>query len=85
MKLRTAVFALSALGSLAIASGSATAMPNGIPHADQVAVGQASNVEHVRMVCNAWGHCRWRPNWYGAYGFYGHPRPWHRWHHWRRW
>jgi hypothetical protein len=45
------------------------------------------------MVCNQWGRCWWRPNYYGAYGYYGGPRryyggprPWgwgHR--HWHRW
>ncbi|MGY4593818.1 hypothetical protein ACVWXL_001564 [Bradyrhizobium sp. GM22.5] len=50
-------------------------------------------VDQVRWVCNPWGRCFWRPNYYGAYGFYGGPRrfyggrPWgwggHR--HWRRW
>ena len=30
------------------------------------------NVEHVRWVCNPWGRCWWRPNYYyGGYGFYG--------------
>jgi len=29
----------------------------------------ASNVDQVRMVCNEWGRCWWRP--YGYYGGYG--------------
>src|SRR5437588_1430204 len=33
----------------------ASAIPNGLPHADQI-----SNVEQVRWVCNPWGHCWWR-------------------------
>jgi hypothetical protein len=82
MRLRIAVIALAALGGAALSSGSAFAMPNGIPHADQIA-GQTSNIEQARYVCNAWGRCWWRPNWYGAYGYYRpHPWGWHRWHRW---
>ncbi|MGY8708772.1 hypothetical protein RAD16_23795 [Bradyrhizobium sp. 18BD] len=94
MKLSFAVLGLATLGGAALASGSAlAAMPNGIPQADKVAGGPAANVDQVRMVCNAWGRCWWRPNYYGAYGYYGGPRryyggprPWgwgHR--HWHRW
>ena len=85
MKLRLAFVALAALGGIALASSAASAMPNGIPNADQIA-GQTSSVEQVHYVCNAWGRCWWRPNWYGAYAYYRpHPWGWHRWHHWRRW
>ena len=96
MKLKFAVLALAALGSAALMSGQAlAAMPNGIPEANRVASGPAANVDQVRMVCNQWGRCWWRPNYYGAYGYYGGgprrfygygPRPWgwgHR--HWHRW
>ena len=93
MKLRFAVLGLAALCGAALASGTASAaMPNGIPQADRVASGPAANIDQVRMVCNQWGRCWWRPNYYGgAYGYYGGPRrfygrPWgygHR--HWRRW
>jgi hypothetical protein len=31
---------------------------------------QVSNVEQVRMVCDVWGRCWWRPNYY----YYGPPR-----------
>ena len=85
MKLKIAVVALAALGSVALTAGSASAMPNGIPQASQI-TGQASNVEQVAWVCNRWGRCWHRPNWYGAYAYYG-PRPWgwRRWHYWHRW
>jgi len=93
MKLRFSVLGLAALGGAALASGTASAaMPNGIPQADRVVSGPAANIDQVRMVCNQWGRCWWRPNYYGgAYGYYGGPRrfygrPWgygHR--HWRRW
>ncbi|MCK1739115.1 hypothetical protein IVA79_35375 [Bradyrhizobium sp. 138] len=95
MKLKFAVLGLAALGGVALASGSAfAAMPNGIPQADRIASGLAADVDQVRWVCNPWGRCFWRPNYYGAYGYYGGPRrfygprPWgwgHRHHHWRRW
>ncbi|MBV5270108.1 MAG: hypothetical protein JZU55_09650 [Afipia sp.] len=70
MKLKLAVIGLAALGSAALASGNASAMPNGLP----VATDAVKNVEHIRWVCNPWGRCWWRPNYYGAYGYYGGPR-----------
>jgi hypothetical protein len=89
MKVKLAVIGLAALGSVALVSGSASAMPNGIPQAGQIAAGAASNIDQVRMVCNPWGRCWWRPNYYGAYGFYGPRRFGPRWgwrgRNWRRW
>jgi hypothetical protein len=74
MKLKIAVIGLAALCGVALGSGSAVAMPNGLPHADQIA-GQTANVEQVRWICNAWGRCFWRrPAFYGAYAW-GGPRP----------
>jgi hypothetical protein len=67
MGLRIAVIALTALGGAALTSGSASAMPSGIPNANQIA-GPTANVEQVRYACNGWGRCWWRPNYYGAYG-----------------
>lgn len=90
MKLKVAAIGLAALGGVALTAGSAFAMPNGLPQAGQIA-GQGAQVDQVRWVCNPWGRCWWRPNYYGAYGYYGPrrfygPRPWgwrHRyWHHW---
>ena len=84
MKVKSALIGLAAFGALGLTAGTASAMPNGLPTAKQ-----ASNVDQVRYVCNAWGRCWWRPNYYRSYGFYG-PRPyygprfyggWHRgWH-----
>ena len=51
---------LAALGGVALSTGAASAMPNGLP----AAAGQLSNVENVVMVCNAWGRCWYRPNYY---------------------
>jgi hypothetical protein len=88
MKLKLAVAALAALGGVALSSGTASAaMPNGLPSAANAAGSQAAQVDQVRYVCNAWGRCWWRPNYYGAYNYYGPrfygPRPWR--HNWRRW
>ena len=85
MKLRSALVGLMAVGGVALSAGAASAaMPNGLPTSNQV-----SYVDQVRWVCNPYGRCWWRPNYYGAYGFYGVPRfygrPWggHRgWRHW---
>ncbi|MDA9498591.1 hypothetical protein [Bradyrhizobium sp. CCBAU 11357] len=93
MKLRIAFLALAAVGGVSLASGPAlAAMPNGIPQADKIASGPAANIDQVRMVCNAWGRCWWRPNYYGAYGYYGprrfygsRPYGYYGHRHWRRW
>ncbi|MCC8938268.1 hypothetical protein CI1B_81520 [Bradyrhizobium ivorense] len=74
MNIKLAVIGLAALGSAALMSGAASAMPNGLPQASHIA-GEASNVGQVRQVCDRWGRCYWQP---GGYG-YG-PRH-HGWHH----
>ena len=63
----------------------ASAMPIAPISSDGVA-----NIEQVRMVCNPYGRCWWRPNHYGGYGahaqgFYGPPRHHGGWHHRRDW
>ena len=69
--LKYAAAGLAALGTVVLGSGSASALPNGLP----AAAGQHSSVEQVRMVCNAWGRCWWRPNYYVGpvvrYGYVG--------------
>jgi hypothetical protein len=55
-----ALAGLAALAGVALSTGTASAMPNGLP----AAAGQLSNVENVVMVCNAWGRCWYRPNYY---------------------
>ena len=67
MKLRIGLVAASLLG--AVASSAASAMPI----APAPATPQVSDVEQVRMVCDAWGRCFWRPNYYGYYA----PRPYY--------
>ena len=87
MRLKALVVGLAALGAAALTTAGASAMPNGLPQANQVS-GQTANVDQVRLVCNAWGRCWHRPNFYGAYGYYGYHRPygWHHgWHRWHRW
>ena len=90
MKIKSALVGLAVLGGVALASGTASAMPVAAP-------AQASSVViPAGYVCNEWGHC-WRRHYYG-YG-YAHPHywggwgwhrhwgdgGWHRWHHWRYW
>lgn len=84
-KLKYALAGLTALGGLAMVSGTASAMP-------MSPITQTSNVENVRLVCDAYGRCWRRPNYYapryyaprvyapryyGGYG-YGHRRHGHR-------
>jgi hypothetical protein len=70
-----AVVGLAALGGVALGSAPASAaMPNGMP----TAAHQHSNVENVVMVCNAWGRCWYRPNYYvgpRVYGYGGYVGP----------
>jgi hypothetical protein len=82
-----ALVAAAALGGLTLASGSASAMPNGLASTSNAL---SSNVQDVRWVCGPF-RCWWRPNYYGygAYGYYGPRRHWgpgwgwgHRWHRW---
>jgi hypothetical protein len=86
INLKYTVAGLAALGGVALSTGGASALPNGLP----AAAGQLSNVENVVMVCNAWGRCWYRPNYYVGprvyrYGYvgpryYGYRRGWgHRW------
>jgi len=95
MNLKLAIAAAAALGAAALSPGLASAaMPNGLPGAAQAAAGPSAHVDQVRYVCNEWGRCWWRPNYYGAYGYYGPrvygprfygPRWRGGWHHGRRW
>jgi hypothetical protein len=84
-KLSLAIIAVAAIGASVALSGGAEAMPIGLPGSLQV-----SNVDQVRWVCEPFGRCWWRPNYYvaPAFGFYYGPRfgyygGWHR--GWRRW
>jgi hypothetical protein len=56
---------LSALGTVAATSTTASAMPMSPPAIS------SSNAEQVRYVCNEWGRCWWRPN-HRYYGYYGY-------------
>ncbi|MGY4504226.1 hypothetical protein ACVWYH_008183 [Bradyrhizobium sp. GM24.11] len=69
MKLKIGLVAASLFSALA-ASSPASAMPV----APAPATPQVSDVEQVRMVCDAWGRCFWRPNYYG---YYGAPAPYY--------
>jgi hypothetical protein len=52
----------AALCAIALSSGSALAMPNGLP-----SNGIPSSVENVRWVCGPF-RCSWRPNYHAFYG-----------------
>lgn len=87
MKLKLSIIALTALGSIALAGGSANAMPIGLNSIN----GATSNAAQVRLVCDAYGRCyRTAPRHYrgGApvirFG-YGGGRRHGGWHHGRRW
>ena len=76
-KIKLLVVAAALCGSLTMTA--ATAMPIA-----PVPANSAANVEQVRMVCNAYGRCWWRPNYYGgyrAYGYYPRHRYWRHHHH----
>jgi hypothetical protein len=69
MKLKIGLVAASLFGAI-MASPAASAMPI----APAPAVPQVSDVEQVRLVCDAWGRCFRRPNYYG---YYGAPAPYY--------
>jgi len=73
-RLKYVLAGAAALGAVAFASGSASAMPNGLS-----SNALASNVEQVRWVCGPY-RCWWRPNLY--YGYYGWGPRWRYWHRW---
>ena len=73
-RLKYVLAGAAALGAVALASGSASAMPNGLS-----SNALASNVEQVRWVCGPY-RCGWRPNYY--YGYYGWGPRWRYWHRW---
>ncbi len=86
MKLKYALVGLAALGGAALSAATASAMPIGLATNADI----ASNVEQVRLVCDAYGRCfRTGPRYYGYGGpvvRYGYGGGWHRgWHHERRW
>ena len=64
MRLKLAL-ALAALGGAALTAGTASAMPIGLATNGDI----ATNIDQVRLVCNAYGRC-WRVTGH-AYGYYG--------------
>jgi hypothetical protein len=68
MKTRLALMAAATvIGLAASAGGASAAMPNGLAGVQT----PAAATEQVRWVCNPWGRCWWRPNYYRSYGYYG--------------
>ncbi len=81
---KTTLFAAALFAGFGISSASALPIGN----LDSAAASTTPHVDQVRMVCNQWGHCWWRPNYYGAYGYgwhhgWWHHRSWARRHYWR--
>jgi hypothetical protein len=73
------------LAAVAVWGAAATTGASAMPVAP-IQTEQTSNTEQVRWVCNYYGRCWWRPNYYGYYGYpryryYGYPR----YRYWRRW
>ena len=62
-----------------LSGGAAAAMPV----SNLATVDTGVKADTVRWVCNPWGRCWWRPNYYDAYAYYG-SRP-YRHRHWRHW
>ncbi|WP_375159932.1 hypothetical protein [Bradyrhizobium sp. RDT46] len=67
---------LIAAGLFGAMFGALAALPtaSAMPIAPAPATPDVAGVEQVRMVCDVWGRCWWRPNYYGYYG----PRPYYR-------
>jgi hypothetical protein len=77
MKNKLALFGIAAVGGLALMTGAASAMPNGLVSS----ISQPSNIDEVRYVCIAWRQCGKRPNHYGGgRRFYARPQGYSDWH-----
>ena len=77
MKNELALFGIAAMGGLALMTGTASAMPNGLLSS----ISQLSNIDEVRYVCIAWRQCGKRPNHYGGgCRFYVRPQRYWDWH-----
>ena len=70
---------LLALASAATLGVLATSGANAMPIAPAPPI--ASGVNHVRLVCNEWGRCWRRPDYYRPYGYYGYGYGWPRYRH----
>jgi hypothetical protein len=66
-KLKMVLAAATVCGALGM--GNASAMPM-----DNLALDNQSNIESVRYVCDVYGHCFWRPNYYAPYYYGGYRR-----------
>jgi hypothetical protein len=66
--MRNAILAITSAAAIGLlATTSASAMPIEPPAAPP------SYVDQVGWVCNSWGRCWWRPNYYRPYyGYYGY-------------
>ena len=74
MKLKLMIAGLVALGGVAVSTGPASAMPNGL--ALPGGLNHSGQVEQVRLICDQFGRCFRRPNYgYGPRYGYGRPGP----------
>jgi hypothetical protein len=66
--MRYAILAITSAAAIGLlATTSASAMPIEPPAAPP------SYVDQIGWVCNSWGRCWWRPNYYRPYyGYYGY-------------
>ncbi|MFT4097010.1 MAG: hypothetical protein QM651_07785 [Rhodoblastus sp.] len=69
-----AVAAALLFGGWMLAATPAAAAPMLDPGVATTADINQAKPEQVRWVCNRWGRCWWRPNYYYAPRFYGPPR-----------
>ena len=72
--------ALAAAALLGLSSAATMAMPM----SNLAATDAGVKADSVRLVCNAWGRCWHRPNYYRSYGYGYYPRYRYR-HYGRRW
>jgi hypothetical protein len=75
---KSTLFATALLAGFGISSASA------LPISELGTTQTTPHVDQVRMVCNPWGHCWWRPNYDGAYGNGWHHHHWWRHNYWAR-
>jgi hypothetical protein len=76
LKIELALFGIAAVGGLALMTGAASAMPNGLLSS----ISQLSNIDEVSYVCIAWRQGGKRPNHYGGgRRFYARPQGYNDW------
>jgi hypothetical protein len=64
------------LAAAALFVGLGAAGASAMPMNNLSGIDVGAKLDQVRMVCDQWGRCWWRPNYYsyGTYGYYGGSR-----------